>query len=84
VARSPRVEAPFLQGQVRRLWCRTEPRLDEAGLVGRALSASYVVKEGAKAERLVEGLRRLHAEHAGEDGCVGLVYGVWVYLCDAL
>lgn len=82
VAKDPHVEAPFADAQMRRLHFRNEQRLDEEGLIGRAMSASYVPKVGEKAERLVEGLRRLHAEHVGEDGCVGLVYGVWVYLCD--
>lgn len=82
VAKDPHVEAPFADAQLRRLHFRNEQRLDEDGLIGRAMSASYVPKVGEPAERLVEGLRRLHAEHAGEDGCVGLVYGVWVYLCE--
>ncbi|QKK08149.1 MAG: class I SAM-dependent methyltransferase [Planctomycetota bacterium] len=82
VAKDPHVEAPFADAQMRRLHFRNEQRLDADGLIGRAMSASYVPKVGEKAERLVEGLRRLHAEHVGEDGCVGLVYGVWVYLCD--
>ncbi|MFG0241644.1 MAG: class I SAM-dependent methyltransferase [Phycisphaerales bacterium JB054] len=82
VAKDPHVEAPFSDAQMRRLHFRNEQRLDADGLIGRAMSASYVPKVGEQAERLVEGLRRLHSEHAGDDGCVGLVYGVWVYLCD--
>ena len=82
VAKDPRVEPPFHAARMQRLHFRNEQRLDEAGLIGRAMSASYVVKEGPRAESLVAGLRRLHAAHAGPDGRVGLVYGVWVYLCD--
>ncbi len=80
VAREPRVEPPFAMSAMRRLRFRHEHRLDAEGLVGRAMSASYVPRTGEQAERLVEGLRRLHAEHVGADGRVGLVYGVWVYV----
>ena len=82
VAKDPRVEPPFDAARMQRLHFRNEQRLDVDGLIGRAMSASYVPKEGAKAERLVDGLRKLHAEHVGADGCVGMVYGVWVYLCE--
>lgn len=83
VAKAPHVEAPFADDRLRQMHFRNEQRLDAAGLIGRAMSASYVPKEGPEAERLVEGLRRLHAEHVGADGCVGLVYGVWVYLAES-
>ncbi len=83
VAKNPRVEPPFDAARMQRLHFRNEQRLDVDGLIGRAMSASYVPKTGEKAERLVAGLRKLHAEHVGADGCVGLVYGVWVYLCEA-
>ena len=82
VAKEPHVEAPFAGATMKRLHFRNEQRLDAEGLIGRAMSASYVPRTGEQAERLVEGLRRLHAEHVGADGCVGLVYGVWVYLWD--
>ena len=82
VAKDPTVAPPFEQAKLRRLLFTNEQRLDEAGLIGRAMSASYVPKEGPAAERLVEGLRRLFAEHVGSDGRVGLVYGVWLYLAE--
>ncbi len=82
VAKDPIVAPPFDAARTRRLRFRNEQRLDADGLIGRAMSASYVPREGEKAERLVAGLRELHADHVGADGCVGLVYGVWVYLCD--
>lgn len=82
VAKDPPIAAPFDASRVRRLRFRHTQRLDEAGLIGRAMSASYVPKEGPASERLVAGLRRLHAEHAGPDGRVGLVYGVWLYLLE--
>lgn len=55
-------------------------RLDLAGLIGRAQSASYVPKHGPNAERLLELLRALHARHAGADGHVTLVHETEIYL----
>jgi len=55
-------------------------RLDADGLVGRALSASYVPNEGPARDRLVESLRALAARHAGPGGRVDLVYRVRLYV----
>jgi SAM-dependent methyltransferase len=55
-------------------------RLDRDGLLGRALSASYVPKAGPLAERLRELLRALHAEHADASGFVSLVYATELHL----
>ncbi|HZW08641.1 MAG TPA: hypothetical protein VFF69_01945, partial [Phycisphaerales bacterium] len=82
VAKNPTLAPPFDPARVHRLVFRNEQRLDLDGLIGRAMSASYVPKTGEKAERLVAGLRELHARHAGADGRVGLVYQVYVYLVD--
>ena len=41
--------------------------LDLDSLIGRALSASYVPKEGPAHDRLMAGLAALHREHAGPD-----------------
>ena len=49
-------------------------RLDLAGLVGRARSASYVPKGGEEGVRLVDLLSRLHGRFADGDGVVTLVY----------
>ncbi len=54
-------------------------RLDLDGLIGRARSASYVPKEGAPAERLLERLRALHARYADAAGFVTMVYETEVY-----
>lgn len=80
VAKDPPFAPPFDPARVQRLRFHHEQRLDEAGLIGRAMSASYVPKTGEKAERLVEGLRDLHTRHAGRDGRVGLRYNVWLFL----
>jgi SAM-dependent methyltransferase len=54
-------------------------RLDLAGLIGRAHSASYVPKSGSQGERLLALLRALHARYADPDGFVTLVYDTEVY-----
>ena len=82
VAKSPPIAPPFSGASMRRLVFRNEQRLDADGLIGRAMSASYVVKAGPRAAQLLDGLRRLHAAHGGPDGRVGLVYAVWLYLLD--
>jgi SAM-dependent methyltransferase len=82
VAKAPTLAPPFDPARVRRLRFRNEQRLDLDGLIGRAMSASYVPKTGEKAERLAAGLRELHARQAGADGRVGLVYEVYVYLAE--
>jgi SAM-dependent methyltransferase len=54
--------------------------LDADGLLGRAMSASYVPTSGAAHDAVVRDLRALHAEHAGADGRVRLVYRTRVFL----
>lgn len=54
-------------------------RLDLAGLIGRARSASYVPRSGAAGERLVSLLRALHERHADGSGFVTLVYETEVF-----
>jgi SAM-dependent methyltransferase len=53
--------------------------LDEEGLLGRALSASYAPKEPAALSRFTEDLRRVFAEHE-RDGTIVLHYETSVYL----
>lgn len=67
-------------GEARLVECANEQRLDEAGLIGRAMSASYAPNGGEGRERLVELLRALHRAHRGADGLVTLKYvtRVWV------
>jgi len=59
-------------------------RLDAEGLVGRALSASYVPKEGPMRDRLVDALRALPTRFSGPDGRLALVYATHVYLAERL
>jgi len=54
-------------------------RLDLAGLIGRARSASYVPKSGAAGERLLSLLRALHERYADGAGFVTLIYDTEVF-----
>jgi SAM-dependent methyltransferase len=56
--------------------------LTEQGLIGRALSSSYVPREGPGLERLIAELRTMHGRHAGPDGQVRFPYVTEVYLAD--
>ncbi len=55
-------------------------RLDESGLIGRAMSASYVPKEGPRRDALVQSLRAVFARFKGNDGAVTMRYitRVWI------
>jgi SAM-dependent methyltransferase len=57
----------------------SEQVLDEQGLVGRALSASYAPREGRERDELIAGLRDLFSKSA-RDGLVKMRYQVNVYV----
>jgi SAM-dependent methyltransferase len=57
--------------------------LDRAGLVGRALSASYVPREGARRADLVARLEALVDEHRDAAGLVRLRYETRLYLSES-
>jgi SAM-dependent methyltransferase len=59
-----------------------QQRLDEEGLIGRAMSASYVPKAGPGAERLVRRLREIYREHRDGAGLVTLQYRTRVWLAE--
>jgi SAM-dependent methyltransferase len=61
-----------------------EQSLHWKGLLGRAMSASYVPKTGPAAARVTELLRDLYARNADAEGMVRLVYLTEVHLADAL
>jgi len=63
-----------------RLTFRNVQRLDADGLVGRAMSASYVPKTGAAAEALAAALREVHAARRDDDGLIPFEYQVQLYL----
>lgn len=57
-------------------------RLDLSALVDRALSASYVPRDGPGHDRLIADLHALHARHADRFGCVELRYRCRVCLAE--
>jgi SAM-dependent methyltransferase len=57
--------------------------LDFTGLLGRAMSASYVPNTGPGAAKVTELLRQLHARHADGNGMVSLMYTTEVYLAES-
>ncbi len=77
-AAGPTLAPPF--ESMRRLTFRNVQRMDREGLVGRAMSASYVPKAGSERDWLVGELCTLHGAHAGGDGRVGFEYEVALYL----
>jgi SAM-dependent methyltransferase len=56
--------------------------LNRAGLIGRAMSASYVPKTGQDADKVIALLSDLHARHADDAGIVHLLYTTEVYLAE--
>lgn len=56
--------------------------LDRAGLVGRAMSASYVPKEGPAFDELVRLLDELFDRHRDTEGRVRLLYRTQVWLAE--
>ena len=68
----------------RRVAIPLDQALDLTGLLGRAMSASYVPKTGPAAAKVTELLRELHARYADGDGVVTLKYTAEVYLAETL
>jgi SAM-dependent methyltransferase len=58
-------------------------RLDFTGLLGRAMSASYVPKTGPDAAKVKDLLCALHARHADGNGFVALMYTTEVYIAES-
>ncbi|MFI4896974.1 MAG: hypothetical protein ACIARR_04030, partial [Phycisphaerales bacterium JB059] len=78
VAAGPTLAPPF--ERMERLTFRNEQRMDRAGLIGRAMSASYVPRSGPERDWLVEALGALHEENADAEGMVTFEYRVTLYL----
>jgi SAM-dependent methyltransferase len=54
--------------------------LDLDGLIGRAMSTSYVPREGENHERLISGLQDLHQKFRSERGFVYISYQTYVHI----
>lgn len=77
----PLLESDLFRGQREREF-PNDQSLDLEGLLGRALSASYVPKDGPASEGLVAGLRWLHARMADAAGMVRIRYRTRVFLAE--
>jgi hypothetical protein len=62
--------------------CTSEQRLTLDGLIGRALSASYVPTSGRAHDALLQGLAEMHRRHAESAGIVVLPQRTSVYLAE--
>ncbi|MET0596019.1 MAG: class I SAM-dependent methyltransferase [Polyangiaceae bacterium] len=69
---------------LRRLAFDFEQKLDRAGLMGRARSASYVPKTGPDADKVAARLDELYTRYADREGLVTLMYTTEVYLAETL
>ncbi|MBF2004664.1 MAG: class I SAM-dependent methyltransferase [Chlorogloeopsis fritschii C42_A2020_084] len=57
-------------------------QLDLTGLIGRAISASYVPRQGLAYEQLISGLQELYERCCDERGFVDMVYRTSVHLAE--
>lgn len=78
------IDRSGLYGPVRLTDVPSSQRLDEVGLIGRAMSASYVPKEGEKRDKLVLRLRTLFTEHREADGMVTMRYRARVWISERI
>jgi SAM-dependent methyltransferase len=73
------------RGEFGEAWLKTFPyrqSLDREGLAGRAWSASYVPREGPRAEQLVQNLDALHQKYRDERGMIALRYRTEVWIAE--
>jgi SAM-dependent methyltransferase len=73
-----------LFGPVRCVEVPNSQRLDEAGLIGRAMSASYVPKDGPRRDELVESLRGIVRRFRDAAGFVTMRYVTRVWLAERI
>lgn len=57
--------------------------LDKNGLIGRAMSVSYVPREGLAQQQLVSDLQELYNSYCNENGLVYMAYRTSVYLAQS-
>lgn len=55
-------------------------KVNLSGLIGRAMSTSYIPQEGAMHQQLVADLQQLYERNCDRDHCVSLVYRTAVFL----
>ena len=67
---------------VRHLIFSYQQALNLQGLIGRAMSTSYIPQTGAKHERFIQDLTSLHQQYCDEEGLVYLQYKTSLYLTE--
>ena len=60
-----------------------QQELDLNGFIGRAMSVSYLPREGEKHEQLVTGLKNIYHRYSNEKGLIYMSYRTSVYLGEA-
>ena len=58
--------------------------LNSKALIGRAMSTSYIPREGERHDKFIQDLNRLHQDYRDEQGFVYLQYKTSVYLTELL
>ena len=69
-----------LFGNVQQYRFAYQQPLDFDGIVGRAMSTSYIPRAGAARDRLIADLQQLYAKNCNDDGFVTLIYTTSVFL----
>lgn len=72
-----------LFGNVQQYRFAYQQPLDFDGVVGRAMSTSYIPRAGAARDRLIADLQQLYAKNCNDDGFVTLIYTTSVFLTQA-
>lgn len=80
VDQAPTVCTPFDAAEVRSFRFNNKQHLSVEGIIGRAMSASYVPKTGPQSQKVIKQLRQLHARYASSEGLVTLPYTVWLHV----
>jgi SAM-dependent methyltransferase len=61
-----------------------QQELDLNGFIGRAMSVSYLPREGEKHEQLITGLRNIYQKYSNERGLIYMSYRTSVYFGEAV
>jgi SAM-dependent methyltransferase len=79
----PFLESPLFVNRCQSIFPYRQ-KLDLLGLIGRAMSTSYIPKEGEVYQQLMSDLQQLFEEYCDENGAVSLVYQTEVYLAEPI
>lgn len=77
----PLLESPHF-ANVREYWFENQQELDLPGLIGRAMSVSYLPREGEGYEKLIAGLSDLYHQYQDERGLVYMLYRTSLHIAE--